>query len=171
MEKFLAECVKETTIQDIKIGSVYCVEHELDYKVLYNETKKTFESVVGNKDWFYEHFSPIRCVCCGDREYCKVYQEGRDYACYGFEKEKNKSFEEILDEVDKSITVDELFRDGEIVEDSGGYETYYSDAPGGTYNRIKIVKLDGKFYVYKEKIIIDKDSSEKAECTAFYELK
>lgn len=83
----------------------------------------------------------------------------------------NKSFQEILEEVDKSVTVDELFHNGEIIEDSEGYETYYSDAPGGTYNRVRIIKLEGKFYVYKEKITIDKDCSEKAECTAFYELK
>lgn len=83
----------------------------------------------------------------------------------------NKSFEEILDDVDKSITSDELFKNGEIIEDSEEYEAYYSDAPGGTYNRVRIFKLDGKFYVYKEIIIIDNNSSEKSECTAFYELK
>lgn len=81
------------------------------------------------------------------------------------------TFQEIFDRVDKSITSDELFRNGEIIEDSEGYEAYYSDAPGGTYNRVRIVKLDEKYFVYKEKIVINSDSSKKSECTAFYELK
>lgn len=85
--------------------------------------------------------------------------------------EMNKTFDEILDEIDKSITSDELFRNGEIVEDSNGYEAYYSDAPGGMYNRVRIIKLNGKYYVYKEKVIINNDCSEKSECIAFYELK
>ena len=84
---------------------------------------------------------------------------------------KGKSFQEIFEEVDNSITSDELFRNGEIVEDSGEFDNWYSDAPGGTYNRIRIVKLKEKYYVYREKITINNDSSEKAECTAFYELK
>ena len=84
---------------------------------------------------------------------------------------KGKSFQEIFEEVDNSITSDELFRNGEIVEDSGEFDYWYSDVPGGTYNRIRIVKLKEKYYVYREKITINNDSSEKAECTAFYELK
>lgn len=83
----------------------------------------------------------------------------------------SKSFQEILDEVDKSITSDELFRNGEIIDDSGEYDNWYSDAPGGTYNRVRIIKLNEKYYVYKEKIMINNDSSEKSECIAFYELK
>lgn len=88
MEKFLAKCIANTTIQGINVGKVYCVEHDLDYKVIYNETKKNFESALGNKEWFYKHFEPLRCVCCSDRDYCKVYEDGREYACYGFEEEK-----------------------------------------------------------------------------------
>lgn len=84
---------------------------------------------------------------------------------------ESRSFQEIFDEVDKSITSDELFRNGEIVEDSAGYESYYSDAPGGTDNRVRIIKLNEKYYVYKEKVEINSDLSEKSECTAFYELK
>jgi len=83
----------------------------------------------------------------------------------------SKSFQEILDEVDKSITSDELFRNGEIIEDSAGYESYYSDAPGGEYHRVRIIKLDEKHYVYKEKIVINNDLTENPECVAFYELK
>lgn len=83
----------------------------------------------------------------------------------------SKSFQEIFDEVDKSITSDELFRNGETVEDSGEYDSWYSDAPGGTYNRVRIVKLNEKYYVYKEKNVVNSDLSEKIECTAFYELK
>lgn len=89
MEKFLAKCITDTTIQDIKVGNKYKIEHDLDYKVIYNETKKTFESVFGNKEWFYKHFEILRCVCCGDRNDCKVYEKGREYACYGFLKEKD----------------------------------------------------------------------------------
>lgn len=88
MEKFLAKCIADTTIQDINVGKVYCIEYDLDYKVIYNETKKTYEPVVGNKEWFYGHFKPLRCVCCGDRDFCKVYEKGREYACYGFMKER-----------------------------------------------------------------------------------
>ena len=88
MGKFLAKCIANTTVQGIDVGKVYCVEHDLDYKVIYNETKKNFESALGNKEWFYEHFEPLRCVCCNDRDYCKVYEDGREYACYGFEEEK-----------------------------------------------------------------------------------
>lgn len=82
-----------------------------------------------------------------------------------------KTFEEMLEETSNSITSDKLFRYGEIIEDSEGFEPYYSDAPGGEYNRIRIVKLDGKFYVYKEKVTINTNFSEKVECVAFYELK
>lgn len=85
--------------------------------------------------------------------------------------DEGKSFQEIFEEVDNSITSDELFRNGEIVEDSGEFDNWYSDAPGGTYNRIRIIKLKEKYYLYKEKIVINNDSSEKTECTAFYELK
>ena len=88
MEKFIAECIKDTTIHGIEVGNKYHIEYGVDFKVIYNETKTTFESVVGNKDWFYKHFKPIRCNSCGDREYCRVYDKGREYACYGFEEEK-----------------------------------------------------------------------------------
>lgn len=84
---------------------------------------------------------------------------------------EGKKIQEILEEVDNSITSDELFRNGTIVEDSGEYDNWYSDAPGGTYDRIRIVKLNEKYYVYKEKITVNNDSSEKTECLAFYELK
>ena len=90
MEKFLAKCIANTTVQGINVGKVYCVEHDLNYKIIYNETKKNFESALGNKEWFYEHFEPLRCVCCNDRDYCKVYEDGREYACYGFEEEKER---------------------------------------------------------------------------------
>lgn len=83
---------------------------------------------------------------------------------------EGKSFQEIFDEIDNSITSDELFRNGEIVEDSGEFDNWYSDAPGGIYNRIRLVKLNEKYYVYKEKITVNNDSSERAECLAFYEL-
>ena len=83
----------------------------------------------------------------------------------------NNNFKKILEEVDNSVTSEQLFRDGEIIDDSGEYDQWYSDAVGGCYNRIKIFKLDGKFYVYKEKITVNRDCSEQAECIAFYELK
>ena len=83
----------------------------------------------------------------------------------------NNNFKKILEEVDNSVTSEQLFRDGEIIDDSGEYDQWYSDAVGGCYNRVKIFKLDGKFYVYKEKITVNRDCSEQAECIAFYELK
>ena len=83
----------------------------------------------------------------------------------------NNNFKKILEEVDNSVTSEQLFRDGEIIDDSGEYDQWYSDAVGGCYNRIKIFKLDGKFYVYKEKITVNRGCSEQAECIAFYELK
>ena len=83
----------------------------------------------------------------------------------------NNNFKKILEEVDNSVTSEQLFRDGEIIDDSGEYDQWYSDTVGGCYNRIKIFKLDGKFYVYKEKITVNRDCSEQAECIAFYELK
>lgn len=89
MSKFLAKCVKDTTIQGIKVGDTYCIEHEIDFKVIYNETETTFEPVFGNKDWFYEHFEPVRCISCADRNYCRTYDDGREYSCYGFEEEKS----------------------------------------------------------------------------------
>ena len=88
MERFLAECIADTTIQDIEVGQRYCVEHEIDYKIIYNETKTTFESVVGNMDWFYSHFKPLCCVACRDRHDCRAYDKGRDRACYGYAEEK-----------------------------------------------------------------------------------
>lgn len=77
----------------------------------------------------------------------------------------------ILKDIDKSVTSYELFIDGEIIDDSGEYDQYYSDSPGGCYHRLRIVKHNGKFYVYKEKITVERDMSEKSECIAFYELK
>lgn len=83
MDKFLAECIQDTTIDGITVGYTYEVEYQTDYKVKYNQTKTTFELVVGNHDWFYEHFKPLRCTNCRDVDGCKVYDEGREYACYG----------------------------------------------------------------------------------------
>jgi hypothetical protein len=83
----------------------------------------------------------------------------------------NKTWDELLDEVDKSIASDQLFQEGTIVDDSGEYEQYYSDSPGGCYYRMRIVKHNEKHFVYKERIEIAHDLSEKKECVAFYELK
>lgn len=84
MSQILARCIKDTTIHGITVGEVYQVEHNVDWKIIYNETEKMFESVVGNKDWFYEHFLPIRCHDCKDMKYCNTYKQGREYACYGY---------------------------------------------------------------------------------------
>lgn len=62
MKKLKVKCILDTTIQGIHVGEIYNVEHEtdrqygIDYKIIYNETETTFESVVGNKDWFNKHF-------------------------------------------------------------------------------------------------------------------
>lgn len=56
MEKLKAKCILDTTIEGIHVEETYNVEHGIDYKIIYNETETTFESVVGNKDWFNKHF-------------------------------------------------------------------------------------------------------------------
>lgn len=81
------------------------------------------------------------------------------------------SMDDLLNEIDNSITSDQLFREGNIIDDTGEYEQYYSDLPGGCYYRMRIVKHYEKHFVYKEKIVVAHDLSEKKECVAFYELK
>lgn len=86
MDKFLAMCISDTTIRDLNVGEIYKVEYTIDFKIIYNETDKTFESAIGNKEWFYEHFKPIRCSDCIDIGMCNAYDNGKEYACYGFQK-------------------------------------------------------------------------------------
>lgn len=77
----------------------------------------------------------------------------------------------IIDEALNSVTLDEVLSYGETIDDSGEYDAFYSDAPGGQFTQLKIVKHNEKFYVYKEKVIEGMDLSQKRECIAFYELK
>lgn len=84
MSQILARCIQDTTIPRISVGEVYQVEHDTDWKIIYHKTDKTYKSVIGNKEWFYEHFLPIRCNDCKDMKYCNTYKQGREYACYGF---------------------------------------------------------------------------------------
>lgn len=72
---------------------------------------------------------------------------------------------------ENSLLMSVALEHGGIVEDSGEYEQYYSDAPGGEFTRLKIINYDGKLYVYKEKITEDRQLNKKSECVAFYELK
>lgn len=83
----------------------------------------------------------------------------------------NDKFNEILREALDSTTSIEVLRDGEIVEDSGEYDSFYSDCNGGAFTQVKIVRHNGKLYVYKEKVVEDRELNQKRECTAFYELK
>lgn len=83
----------------------------------------------------------------------------------------SKQFGELIDKVVNSVTLDEVLNQGEVIEDSGEHETYYSDCPGGEFTQLKIVKYDGKLYVYKEKVIENKELNQKRECVSFYELK
>lgn len=83
----------------------------------------------------------------------------------------NNQFNDLVDEVANSIISDEVLKSGEIIEDSGEYETYYSDCPGGEFTQLKIIRCKGKLYVYKEKVIEDRELKQKRECVAFYELK
>lgn len=69
------------------------------------------------------------------------------------------------------INMDKVFQSGEILEDSGDYETYYSDSPGGEYIQLKIIKYKDKLYVHKEKIVEDHELNQKRECVGSYELK
>ena len=89
MDRFLAKCISDTTIKDLKVDEIYKVEYTTDFKIIYNETDKTFESVFGNKEWFYKHFKPLRCIDCIDTGMCKAYDSGREYACYGYQQKKN----------------------------------------------------------------------------------
>lgn len=82
-----------------------------------------------------------------------------------------KQFDNLVDEVANSIISDEVLQYGEIIEDSGEYETYYSDCSGGEFTQVKIVRYNNILYVYKEKVIEDKNLNQKRECIAFYELK
>lgn len=83
----------------------------------------------------------------------------------------DEDFKNIVDGVADSTTSYEVLHDGEILEDSGEYDTYYSDCPGGEFTQLKIVKHKGKIYVYKEKVVEDRELNQKRECVAFYELK
>lgn len=83
----------------------------------------------------------------------------------------DEDFNNLVDHVANSIISDEVLHDGEIIEDSGEYETYYSDCPGGEFIQIKIVRYNGKLYVYKERVVEDINLNQKRECIAFYELK
>ena len=89
LDKFLAKCISDTTIKDLKVGEIYKVEHTTVFRIIYNETDKTFESVIGNREWFYEHFKPLRCINCVDMGMCKAYDNGKEYACYGYQQRKN----------------------------------------------------------------------------------
>ena len=46
MDRFLAKCISDTTIKDLKVDEIYKVEYTTDFKIIYNETDKTFESVI-----------------------------------------------------------------------------------------------------------------------------
>lgn len=101
----------------------------------------------------------------------KMFTEDSEKVFLEMSMRSQEGISRILEESDVSVTSDELFRNGEIIEDSGDYEQWYSDAPGGSYHRIKIVKYKGKIYVYKEKVTVNRSEEEKSECVAFYELK
>lgn len=83
----------------------------------------------------------------------------------------NDSFKLDLEEALDSVTCDEVLRDGETLEDSGEYDIYYSDCPGGEFTQLKIIKYNGKLYVYKEKVVENRELNQKRECVAFYKLK
>lgn len=92
LDRFLAKCISDTTIKDVKVDEIYKVEYTTDFKIIYNETDKTFESVFGNKEWFYEHFEPLRCIDCIDAGTCKAYDSGKEYACYGYQQSLSAKF-------------------------------------------------------------------------------
>ena len=96
MDRFLAKCISDTTIKDLKVDEIYKVEYTTDFKIIYNETDKTFESAVGNKEWFYEHFKPLRCIDCIDTGMCKAYDSGKEYACYGYQKRRNRDRKSVV---------------------------------------------------------------------------
>lgn len=101
----------------------------------------------------------------------KMFTEDNEKASLEMSMKSKEGMSRLLDEIDKSVTSDEIFRNGELIDDTGDYDQWYSDAPGGTYHRMRIVKHKRKFYVYKEKITVDRECNEKTECVAFYELK
>jgi hypothetical protein len=83
----------------------------------------------------------------------------------------NSSFNDIVEDAAKSVISTEVLENGKIIEDSGEYETYYSDCSGGEFTQLKIVKYKDKLYVYKEKVVEDRELNQKRECVSFYELK
>lgn len=70
-------------------------------------------------------------------------------------KENNElnNFENILNEALNSVTCKEVLDNGEIIEDSGEYETYYSDCAGGEFTQVKIINYNGKYMYIKKKLL------------------
>lgn len=55
------KCIKDTTVEGIKVGEEYWYESYGNvYCIKYKETLTTYETLVGNRDWFYDHFVPVR---------------------------------------------------------------------------------------------------------------
>ena len=58
MFNYRCKCIKDTTIDKIVVGNSYRYDKENNaFKVMYDETDKTFQVVYGNKEWFEEHFN------------------------------------------------------------------------------------------------------------------
>lgn len=55
------KCIKDTTVEGIKVGEIYWYEVQGNvYCIKYNETLTTYETLVGNRDWFCDYFAPVR---------------------------------------------------------------------------------------------------------------
>lgn len=51
------KCIKDTTVEGIEVGKIYNFDSVGNtYCIKYNETPTTYETLYGNRDWFYEHF-------------------------------------------------------------------------------------------------------------------
>ena len=51
------KCVKDTTVEGIEVNKTYKFDSVGDtYYIKYNETPTTYETLYGNREWFYEHF-------------------------------------------------------------------------------------------------------------------
>ena len=58
MSSFLkCRCIKNTTVEGIEVDKTYKFDSIGDvYCIKYNETSTTYETLYGNREWFYEHF-------------------------------------------------------------------------------------------------------------------
>lgn len=66
----------------------------------------------------------------------KMFSEDSEKVSLEMSMRSKEGISRLLEEIDNSVTSDELFRDGEIIEDSGEYDQWCSDTPGDRFPNI-----------------------------------